>query len=142
MTAVAFKARRSLLAFVLMCSPAVAQQALSADASPDLEGSGDVSMPITSERPQSAPERVSKRLFGILPNHRAEEFQAVYQPISTAEKFHIARSDSFDWPNYFLLAGFALQSQVAAGGFSHNGGFTGFTQYYARAFGDQISAAT
>ena len=27
---------------------------------------------------------------------------------------------------------------MAAGGFSHNGGFTGFTQYYARAFGDQI----
>ena len=91
-----------------------------------------------AETAQSATEPVSKRLFGIIPNYRADQVQDRYKPLTTAEKYRIARSDSFDWPNYFLLAGFALQSQVAAGGFSHNGGFTGFTQYYARAFGDQI----
>ena len=46
--------------------------------------------------------------------------------------------DSFDWPNFPLLAGYALESQVAAGGFSHNGGLTGFAEYYARGFSDQI----
>ena len=90
------------------------------------------------EAPLGASEPVSKRLFGIIPNYRADQAQDTYKPLTTREKYRIARSDSFDWPNYFLLAGFALQSQVAAGGFSHNGGFTGFTQYYARAFGDQI----
>ncbi len=101
------------------------------------EGS-EISEAAPVESQQNASQPVSKRLFGIIPNYRADQVQGSYQPLTTAEKYRIARSDSFDWPNYFLLAGFALQSQVAAGGFSHNGGFTGFTQYYARAFGDQI----
>jgi hypothetical protein len=91
-----------------------------------------------AEAPLGASQPVSKRLFGVIPNYRADQAQDTYKPLTTAEKYRIARSDSFDWPNYFLLAGFALQSQVAAGGFNHNGGFTGFSQYYARAFGDQV----
>ena len=80
-----------------------------------------------------------KRLFGVIPNYRADQFQAQYTPISTRQKYAIARSDSFDWPNYFLLAGYALQSQIASGGgFSHNGGLTGFGKYYGRSVGDQI----
>lgn len=82
---------------------------------------------------------MAKRLFGIIPNNRADQDQSTYTPLTIAEKFRIARSDSFDWPNYFLLAGFALESQfAAAGGFSHNGGFAGFGEDYGRAFGDQI----
>jgi hypothetical protein len=84
------------------------------------------------------PEPVAKRLFGVIPNYRADQIQGVYQPITTREKYQIARNDSFDWPNYFLLAGFALQSQVAAGGFDHNGGVEGFGKFYARALGDQV----
>jgi hypothetical protein len=79
-----------------------------------------------------------KRLFGFIPNYRADQFQKTYKPLSVREKFQIAHSDSFDWPNYFLLAGFALQSQIASGGFSHNGGISGFAEFYTRAFGDQI----
>jgi hypothetical protein len=84
------------------------------------------------------PEAVDKRLFGVIPNYRADELQPVYHPLTTAQKYHIARQDSFDWPNYFLLAGFAAQSQLAAGGFEKNGGMEGFGKYYARALGDQI----
>jgi hypothetical protein len=83
-------------------------------------------------------EVVSKRLFGIIPNYKADQYQAKYTPISTAGKFAIARSDSFDWPNYFLLAGYALQSQVAEGGFKHSGGLNGFGRYYSRSVADQI----
>jgi hypothetical protein len=83
-------------------------------------------------------EPVSKRLFGVIPNYRADQYSTVYTPISTAEKFKIARSDSFDWPNYFLLAGYALQAQVAAGGFHHNGGISGFGQYYSKSVADQV----
>ncbi len=39
------------------------------------------------------------------------------------------------------MAGYAIQSQVASGGFSHNGGWKGFGEYYARAAGDQIIGA-
>jgi hypothetical protein len=81
---------------------------------------------------------VSKRLFGVIPNYRADQLQAQYTPLSTAGKFAIARSDSFDWPNYFLLAGYALQAQVAAGGFTHSGGLNGFGRFYSRSVADQI----
>jgi hypothetical protein len=80
----------------------------------------------------------SKRLFGVIPNYRAEQTWGTYQPLTTTQKYHIARSDSFDWPNYFLLAGYAVQSQVVSGGFSHNGGAAGFAKFYARSLGDQI----
>ncbi len=86
----------------------------------------------------ATPETVSKRLFGVIPNYRADQLQATYTPISTAGKFAIARSDSFDWPNYFLLAGYALQAQVAAGGFMHSGGLSGFGRYYSRSVADQL----
>jgi hypothetical protein len=77
-------------------------------------------------------------LFGVIPNYRADSTQAVYKPISTAEKFLIARNDSFDWPNYFLLVGYALQSQIASGGFNHNGGIGSFGEFYARSVADQV----
>ena len=77
----------------------------------------------------------------MIPNYRADQLQAQYTPISTAGKFAIARSDSFDWPNFFLLAGYALQSQVAAGGFLHSGGLSGFGRFYSRALADQVSGA-
>lgn len=95
----------------------------------------------TNGDPSLNSEPVSKRLFGIIPNYRADQYQTVYTPISTAEKFKIARSDSFDWPNYFLLAGYALQSQVAAGGFLHSGGLNGFGRYYSKSLADQVVGA-
>lgn len=79
-----------------------------------------------------------KRLFGVVPNYRADQFQQDYTPISTHDKYTIARKDSFDWPNFPLIAGYALQAQVAAHGFSHNGGLSTFGKFYARGIGDQI----
>ncbi len=84
------------------------------------------------------PEPVSTRLFGVIPNYRASDMLETYKPLTTAEKYHMAFQDSFDWPNFFLLAGYAAQSQVAAGGFHHNGGLPVFGEYYARGFSDQI----
>lgn len=108
------------------------------DNAPIAEGSNveSAAAPSTDVLPQTEP--VDKRLFGVIPNYRADEIQAVYTPLATAQKFKIARSDSFDWPNYFLLAGYAVQGQIAAKGFSHNDGIAGFGEYYARALGDQI----
>ncbi len=127
----------ALVFFTLLPAAFAQDQTVAVDSDSGADAS-EVSEIAPVETPQDAAEPVSKRLFGIIPNYRADQVSDIYKPLTTAEKYRIARSDSFDWPNYFLLAGFALQSQVAAGGFSHNGGFTGFTQYYARAFGDQI----
>jgi hypothetical protein len=92
--------------------------------------------PLESALPD--PEPVSTRLFGVIPNYRASETLETYKPLTKAEKYHIAFEDSFDWPNFFLLGGYAAQSQIAAGGFHHNGGLKVFSEYYARGFSDQI----
>lgn len=78
------------------------------------------------------------RMFGVIPNYRAAQYQENYQPLSTRQKYEIARKDSFDWPNFLLLAGFALQSQIASGGFRQNGGLSGFGKFYGRAMADQV----
>ena len=67
------------------------------------------------ENPQPASDFVSKRLFGVIPNYRADQTEELYKPITIAEKYKIARNDSFDWPNFPLLAGYALEAQVASG---------------------------
>ena len=114
---------------LLIDSPAVSEvEADGADASE--------TAPLESTLPE--PELVSTRLFGVIPNYRASDTLETYKPLTTAEKYHIAFQDSFDWPNFFMLAGYAAQSQVAAGGFHHNGGMAGFGEYYARGFSDQV----
>jgi hypothetical protein len=110
-------------------SPTVSETAADDSDAPEIA-------PLESTLP--LPESVSTRLFGVIPNYRASETLEVYKPLTTAEKYHIAFEDSFDWPNFFLLAGYAAQSQIAAGGFHHNGGLPVFGEYYARGFGDQI----
>src|SRR4051794_35244018 len=52
-----------------------------------------------------AAARVEKRVFGVIPNHRAEQEGAEYKPLKTWEKFKIAERDTFDWPNFPLMAG-------------------------------------
>ena len=117
---------------------AVADTSEIVEAAP-LEASLPVPPPVPMESLGPGPAPVPKRLFGLIPNYRAGQTLQVYTPLTASEKFHIARSDSFDWPNYFLLAGIALQDQVAAGGFTRNGGFTGFGRFYARSLSDQIA---
>lgn len=81
--------------------------------------------------------RVDKRLFGIIPNHRAEQESADYKPLKTWEKFKIAERDTFDWPNYFLTAGFAFQTQIAEHGWHGRAVGRNFGEYYARSLADQ-----
>src|ERR1019366_6467268 len=81
---------------------------------------------------------VSKRLFGFIPDYQADQKTGVYKPLTTAEKYKIARDNSFDWPNFPLLVGYALQAEVAAGGFHQTGFLQEFGEYYVRGFGDQL----
>jgi hypothetical protein len=117
-----------------------AAYALAEEPASALDTPAEAILPIAPAQPQPSLESqaVPKRLFGVIPNYRAEQFKADYQPLTTREKFAIAHSDSFDVPNYFLLVGYAVQSQIASGGFSHNGGLAGFAQSYSRSVGDQI----
>lgn len=135
----AIVSRLLIFSIFLSASFAIAEDAYSVEELPE-EAFVALPEPIAPTPPPIAPQAlpVSKRLFGIIPNYKADQFQVDYKPLTMQQKFDIARSDSFDWPNYLLLMGFAAQSQMAAGGFSHNGGISGFGKYYSRALGDQI----
>lgn len=72
--------------------------------------------PVESPLPEQ--ELVSTRLFGIIPNYRASDNLEDYKPLTRAEKYHIAFQDSFDWPNFFLLAVTLPSRRLRPGGFS------------------------
>ena len=135
-----------LLASVLALATAATAQTSIAPSLDFLNALGGSSEPtetaIAPVEPSNAvkayPQTVDKRLFGVIPNYRADQAQAVYQPISTREKFQIARSDSFDWPNYFLLVGYTLQSQMAAGASKNHDGIQEFGEFYSRGLADQV----
>ncbi len=56
--------------------------------------------------PQPLP-RESKRIFGIIPNNRTSPSLKDYKPLSSKQKFEIARQDSFDRGTVVLAAAFA-----------------------------------
>ena len=122
-------------------SPLLRDQPIAADSGGSAETDADAvesAQPAVAEPLELPPEPVPKRLFGIIPNYRANVTLENYVPLTPSEKFRIARKDSFDWPNFFLLTGYAIQAQVAHGGFTHNGGMPVFGEFYARAFGDAV----
>jgi hypothetical protein len=85
-----------------------------------------------------AAARIEKRVFGVIPNYRADQETAEYKPLKTWEKFKIAERDTFDWPNFPLLAGFALQTQIAEKGWHGTAMGKNFAEYYARSFADGL----
>ena len=85
-----------------------------------------------------AAARIEKRVFGVIPNHRAEQETAEYKPLKTWEKFKIAERDTFDWPNFPLMAGFALQTQIAEHGWHGKAMGRNFAEYYVRSFADGL----
>jgi hypothetical protein len=87
-------------------------------------------------QPNGNTERVSKRLFGFIPNYRASDPLQAYVHPTVREKFKIARQNSFDWPVFFTTAGYALQNQVSQQGWHAFG--RNFAEYYARAYADNV----
>ena len=135
--------RQTLLGLVLAMAPcAWAQDGAEAPLTYEVstEACRDSLEPILEvpQRPVATGLSVPKRLFGVIPNYRADQIQPTYTPLTRKQKFAIAHSDSFDWPNYFLLAGYAMQAQIAEKGLGKNGGAGGFGKFYARAVVDQI----
>ena len=90
---------------------------------------------------ENSSDAVPRRLLGVIPNFRAEQQQPTYTPLTISEKFAIARRDSFDWPNYFLLIGYSLQSQMADRKNNYRGGeLNRFGTFYSRSLADQITS--
>jgi hypothetical protein len=78
-----------------------------------------------------------KRIFGVLPNYRTAEESTPFHSITSAQKFHIAFEDSFDWPVIPTAAAFAGLYQIENQNPSFGQGLKGYAQRFATAYGDQ-----
>ena len=92
---------------------------------------------VTSSSPASA-AAPDKRAYGILPNYRTVNGTDGVEPLTVRRKFWIAAKDSFDYPIYFISAGFAGISQIENSNPSFGQGLKGYAMRYAAGYGDQM----
>jgi hypothetical protein len=101
---------------------------------------GQTNQPPSDQKSDSAkpPEPSDKRLFWIIPNYRTFPALDHYQPISTKEKFKIARDDSFDRGTIALAAAFAGEGQLTNSNPSFGQGVQGYGHYFATSYADLV----
>jgi hypothetical protein len=90
-----------------------------------------------SVTPQPLPAE-SKRIFGIIPNNRTSPSLKDYKPLSTRQKFEIARQDSFDRGTVILAAAFAGDAQLTNANRSFGQGVQGYARYFGASYGDFV----
>jgi len=116
-----------LIVCTLACCPLllVAQQSSSEDSSSS-----------TNDIPR--PPAEGKRIFGIIPNNRTAPSLENYKPLSAAEKFAIARQDSFDRGTVVLAALFAADAQLTNANPSFGQGARGYVHYFGTSYADLV----
>lgn len=85
-----------------------------------------------------APPVESRRIFGIIPNNRTWPSLKNYTPLTTKQKFEIARQDSFDRGTVVLAAAFAADAQMTKASPSYGQGVTGYARYFGASYGDFV----
>jgi hypothetical protein len=108
----------SALVLAAVARPAVAQQAANTQAT-DPADTGN-----------------NKRIFWIIPNFRTSPTLAEYKPLTTSQKFKIARQDTFDRGTVALAAAFAGESQLSNSNPSFGQGVEGYAHYFGTAYAD------
>jgi len=114
--------------FILLasaCMPALSGQSF--------ETTGDSVYPAPE-----APPPQSKRIFGIIPNNRTWPSLKDYKPLSTREKFKLAREDSFDRGTVVLAAAFAAEAQLNNDNRAFGQGVKGYSQYFGASYADFV----
>lgn len=132
-----FKSTRSMvrrfavLLLVLTASSYAQQQ----EAPPPPAGEPVQSKP--EQKTDEPKEKVDHRILGVLPNYRTSNPLAVYEPLTTKQKFTIAMKDSFDWPNYMISGIFAGIYQMQDQNPSFGQGVKGYLHRYWTSYIDQ-----
>lgn len=126
------KSRASFVArftfgFLIAAACASAQQATSGDPPAS-----------TNPGPVAPPPAESRRIFGIIPNNRTSPSLTNYKPLTTAQKFEIARQDSFDRGTVILAAAFAADGQLTNASPSFGQGVKGYARYFGSSYGDFV----
>jgi hypothetical protein len=84
-----------------------------------------------SPQPQS-----DKRVLWIIPNYRTVPMPAVYQPLTSRQKFNLAAADSFDRGTFALAAAFAGEGQLMKSNPSFGNGIPAYARYFATSYAD------
>ncbi len=84
----------------------------------------------------SPPPTEQKRLFGIIPNYRTFSSLQSYAPLTTAQKFAIARQDAFDRGTVILAAAFAGEAQLSNAQPSFGSGASAYGRYFITSYAD------
>jgi hypothetical protein len=93
---------------------------------------------VTEPAPPAAPVIEDKRVFGVLPNYRTAENNAVYTPITSKQKLIIATKDTIDYPLFLLGGGLAGIAQVTNEHPLFGQGVAGYAHRYSTAYADQF----
>jgi hypothetical protein len=93
---------------------------------------------VTPQRPPQPVPLESKRILGIIPNNRTWPSLKDYKPLSTREKFEIARQDSFDRGTVILAAAFAADAQLTNANPAFGQGVRGYARYFAASYADFV----
>jgi hypothetical protein len=84
------------------------------------------------------PNTGPKRILWIIPNYRTYPADGQYHPLTTRQKFRIARQDSLD-PGTFILAGFLSGvGQLSNQNPSFGQGAAGYARRYGTSYGDLL----
>jgi len=94
---------------------------------------GNAAAPLQPGQTEATP----KRVFGVLPNYRTAEEQAVYTPISTKRKWVIGLKDSFDYPLMGVAAIIAGIGQLSNANPSFGQGWAGYGRRLGTSYCDQ-----
>ena len=113
-----------------------AQEQPSPAADPPNPGAITAQSPSEDSSAQNQPPG-GKRVFGVLPNYRTADIQAVYMPITSKQKLTIASKDSFDYPLVLLAAAFAGLGQLTDQNPDFGQGMKGFSKRWGAAYADQ-----
>jgi hypothetical protein len=85
-----------------------------------------------------SPPVENKRILGVIPNNRTWPSLKDYKPLSTREKFEIARQDSFDRGTVILAAAFAADAQLTNANRSFGQGTRGYARYFGASYADFV----
>lgn len=85
--------------------------------------------------PQPQPQR-EKRILWIIPNYRTYPDGPDYHPLTTREKFRMARQDSLDPGTFALAAAFAGKSQLDNADPSFGQGTAGYAHRFVTSYAD------
>jgi hypothetical protein len=86
-----------------------------------------------------APPLETKRILGIFPNNRTWPTLKDYKPLTTKEKFQIAKEDSFDRGTLIIAAAMAGEGQMTNANRAYGQGMKGYGQYFGASYGDLVT---